>query len=149
VSPGDRPLTASLHTDSAEIGVSFRPPGYFAKIGFVYVNTTSAPVSMSGCHGPPDPQLEKKVDGQWVPAYFPIYMMCLDYPDFRIESGATHRGIISFHAFEPGHNMAPELRVDSIDGTYRLRWDFAEGTDATEGGRRVKAVSNEFRMVLR
>lgn len=150
LSPYSRPLTASLRTDSAEIGVHFRPPAYVAKIGFVYVNTTAGPVSMAGCGGPPDPQLEKKVDGRWVPAYYPFYLACLTKPDFRIESGATYRGVISFGAFEPGHNTAPELLVDSIDGIYRLRWDFAEGTDATaEGVRRVEAVSNEFRMVLR
>ena len=150
LNPLRRPLTASLRTDSAEIGVQFRPPVYVAEIGFVYVNTTSNPVSIAGCGGPPDPQVEKKVGGRWVPAYHPIYLACRMVPDFSIESGKTHRGVISFGAFEPGNKIGPELLVDSIDGIYRLRWIFTEGTDAfAPGARRVEAVSNEFRMILR
>lgn len=144
-----RLLFTSLSTDSAVIGVRFSPPGYFAEIGFVYVNTTAGPVSISGCHGPPDPELEKRVDGRWVRAYHQIHLLCLTKPDFRVESGATHRDVISFVAFQPGQNKAPVLLVDSIDGTYRLRWNLVEGTDASEGGRKVEAISNEFRMVLR
>jgi len=66
-----------------------------------------------------------------------------------IASGGTFKGVLNFSAFEPGHNWGPELRVASIDGIYRLRWDFAEGTDATASGvRKVESTSNEFRMVL-
>jgi hypothetical protein len=44
----------------------------------------------------------------------------------------------------------PRLDVTSIDGVYRLRWDFVEGTDASvHGAKVVKSTSNEFRMVLR
>jgi hypothetical protein len=75
--------------------------------------------------------------------------MCRTTPDFRIESGATHRGVISFTAYEPGQNKYPDLLVDSIDGTYRLRLGFAQGIEETESARRVEATSNEFRMVLR
>jgi hypothetical protein len=52
-------------------------------------------------------------------------------------------------ASAPGHNMMPELKVDSIDGTYRLRWIFSEGTEASRDARKVEGISNEFRMVLR
>ena len=37
----DRQLSASLRTDSAEIGVHKSGNAYLAKIGFLYVNTTS------------------------------------------------------------------------------------------------------------
>jgi len=122
---------------------------YHAKIGFVYTNTTAKPVSKAGCGSPPFPGLEKKVNDQWVAAYYPLYLMCLTKPDFMLESGQTYRGVLEFMAHEPGHHTGPELRVDSIDGIYRLRWDFAEGTDATaKGARRVQSISNEFRMVL-
>ena len=44
----------------------------------------------------------------------------------------------------------PELEVDSIDGVYRLHWGFTEGPNASaDKARRVNAVSNEFRMILR
>lgn len=147
--PTRGPLTASLRTDSAEIGVEFRSRAYVAKIGFVYTNTTPGPVSKSRCGEPADPHLEKRVDGRWVEVYRPVYLMCRTTPDFRIESGATHRGVISFTAYEPGQNKYPDLLVDSIGGTYRLRWVLAEGAEATESARRVEAISNEFRMVLR
>ena len=148
--PLRRPLTASLRTDSAEIGVQFRPPVYVAKIGFVFVNTTAGPISKAGCGGLPDPQVEKKVDGHWVPAYHPVDLACRITPDFRIESGATLRGVVSFGAYERGHNTYPELLVDSIDGIYRLWWSFVQGADASlKSARRVDAVSDEFRMVLR
>ncbi len=149
LSPFRRPLSASLHTDSAEIGVRHSGFAYVAKIGFLYTNTTAKPVSKAGCGGPPFPDLEKKVNDQWVGAYYPAYLMCLTKPDFMLESGQKYHGVLEFTAFERGHNTMPELRVDSNDGIYRLRWDFVEGIDATaKGARRVESTSNEFRMVL-
>jgi len=144
-----RPLTASLRTDSAEIGVQLSEYTYHAKIGFVYVNTTSEPVAKAGCGFPAFPGLEKKVDGKWVEAYYPFYAACLTKPDFTLPRGGTYRGVLQFLAFQAGHQAGPELRVDSIDGVYRLEWDFVQGTDVSvKNARRVNAVSNEFRMVL-
>jgi hypothetical protein len=149
LAPSTPPLAASLRTDSTEIGAHRSGFYYLANIGFVYTNTTAKPVSMAGC-GPRFPELEKNVGGKWVAAYYPVYLACLTKPDFMIESGATFRGVLQFMASEPGHNTMPELNVDSIDGIYRLRWDFREGTDATAPGTRsVESISNEFRMVLR
>lgn len=148
--PYSRPLHASLRTDSAEFGVRLADSVYMAKIGFVYVNTTGGVVSKAGCGRPPDPLVEKRVAGEWIPAYNPVYLACLTKPDFRLESGATFRDVIEFRAYERGGNTWPKLLVDSIDGIYRLRWDFVEGFDATDTtARRVEAVSNEFRMILR
>jgi hypothetical protein len=144
-----RPLIASLRTDSAEIGVQLSEYTYHAKIGFVYVNTSSGPVAKAGCGFPPLPGLEKKVDGKWVEAYYPVYAACLTKPDYTLPSGGTYHGVLQFLAFQPGHQAGPELRVDSIDGVYRLEWDFVEGTDVSvKNARRVNAISNEFRMVL-
>ena len=149
LAPSTRPLTASLRTDSTEIGAHRSGFYYLANIGFVYTNTTAKPVSIAGC-GVRFPELEKHVGGKWVAAYYPVYLLCLTKPDFMIESGATFRGVLQFMASEPGHNTMPELNVDSIDGIYRLRWDFREGTDATApGSRSVESVSNEFQMVLK
>jgi hypothetical protein len=150
LAPSARSLTASLRTDSTQIGVHRSGFAYIANIGFVYTNTTPKPVSKAGCGGPPFPQLEKNVGGQWVAAFYPVYLDCLTKPDFNIPSGETFRGVLQFTAYERGHNTAPELNVDSIDGIYRLRWDFREGTDATTPGTRsVESISNEFQMVLK
>jgi hypothetical protein len=143
------PLTASLRTDSTQITVHHSGFGYHADIGFVYTNTTSKPVAKTGCGFPPWPDLEKKVNDKWVVAYNPAYLACLTKPDFTLQSGKRFHGVLPFAAFEPGHNIMPTLDVPSIDGVYRLRWDFVEGTDASmRGARRVKSTSNEFRMVL-
>ena len=144
------PEQALLRTDSAEVGVRFTGIAYAAKIGFLYVNTTDGAVSMAGCGGPPSPEVEKKVSGRWVVAYYPFYAMCRTIPDFSFDSGAKFHGEVDFFAFEPGHNTLPILKVDSIDGVYRLRWTFAKGRVAdAKDARRVEAISNEFRMVLR
>jgi hypothetical protein len=160
VSPSTRLLSASLRTDSAEIEVRHSGFAYIADIGFVYTNTTAQPVSKAGCGGPPFPDLEKKVDDHWVRAYSPIYAACLTKPDFMLRSGESYHGVLKFMAFEPGHNTMPTLDVDTIDGIYRLRWDFAKGTgmsvrdvvertDAyTKDARIVEGISNEFRMIL-
>lgn len=145
-----KPLSAYLHTDSTEIGVQFRGNAYVARIGFVLINNTGGPISRAGCGGPGWPDVEKKVNERWVPAYYPVYLACRMIPDFSWESGAAHRDAVAFMAFEPGHRMMPELLVDSIDGVYRLHWNFSEGREAgAKGARRVEAISNEFRMVLR
>ena len=143
------PLTASLRTDSAEIGVHLTEYTYHAKIGFVYVNTTSEPVAAAGCGFPAFPELQKKVGGDWVAAYYPVYFACRTKPDYTLPSGGTYRGVLEFLAVQPGHRAEPALRVDAIDGVYRLEWDFVQGTDASvKNARRVNAISNEFRMVL-
>jgi hypothetical protein len=149
INPGPRPAYAVLRTDSAEVFVKHQDFSYSATIGFVYTNTTAKPVSMALC-GPVLPWLEKKIDGKWVNAYSPAYLACRRIPDFTLASGAVYRGVLDFEAFEPGHHIGPTLDVPSIDGIYRLRLDFAEGTDPTrEGARPVKATSNEFRMIER
>lgn len=150
VARSKKPLLASLRTDSTEIGVEFRGNAYVADIGFVYVNETKGPVSQAGCGGPRWPDLEKRVNDRWVPVYYPISLACRTEPDFSLESGATWRGVLGFMAFEPGHNIEPELLVDSIDGVYRLRLDLTEGREAgAKGARRVEGTSNLFRMTLR
>ena len=141
-------LSASLRTDSTQVSVHRSGFNYIATIGFVYTNTTSTPVSKRGC-GVTPPDLEKKVNGEWVIAYRPVLPMCLRVPDFSIASGQTYHDLLQFMAAEPGHNTFPVLDVGSIDGIYRLRWDLVEGADAgAKGARTVKSTSNEFRMVL-
>jgi hypothetical protein len=147
--PSRRPASVLLRTDSTVIGAHHSGFYYIAKIGFILVNTTPEPISRRGCGGPGWPYLEKKVGDRWVAAYSPVVAACLTLPDWSLPSGATYRGLLDLMAFEPGHNAAPELMVDSIDGIFRLTWGFAQGTDpSVKGVRKVESVSNEFRITL-
>jgi L,D-peptidoglycan transpeptidase YkuD (ErfK/YbiS/YcfS/YnhG family) len=142
-----QPSHAVLSVNPTEIHVQHRGFFYSATIPFVYVNTTSSPVSKRGC-GTPHPKLEKKAGNLWVSAYSPVELMCLTVPDFSIPSGRHYADVLRVFAREPGHNSVTEWN-GSVDGTYRLRWDFVEGTDAgVPGARKVETVSNEFQMTL-
>lgn len=144
------PLRAPLTTDSTEVIVLFRGNAYVANIGFTFRNTTGRIISRVGCGGPGVPDLEKKVNGRWVPAYYAAVLACRISPDHFWNPGWSTHEVLRFMAFEPGHNIMPELKVDSIDGVYRLHWDFREGRDASaRRARRVEATSNEFHMTLR
>jgi L,D-peptidoglycan transpeptidase YkuD (ErfK/YbiS/YcfS/YnhG family) len=143
-----RPSHAVLSVNPSEILVEHRGITYSTTIPFVYVNTTGNPVSRMWCGGPL-PFVEKNVNGKWVPADDDGMLACRQIPDFSIPNGRSYSGVVRWIAHERGHNTGPELRVDSIGGVYRLRWDFVEGTVAdAPGARKVKTVSNEFRMVL-
>jgi hypothetical protein len=139
--PSKPPLTASLRTDSAQIGVRHGGSEYRADIGLVFTNTTAGPVSTPiSC--PPFQRLEKKVHDHWVVAYYPNCLVSQTTPTLTIESGQSYRDVLQFWAFDR------DLRVDSIEGVYRLRWDFVEGTYISADARKVESISNEFRMVL-
>jgi hypothetical protein len=116
----------------------------------MFTNTTGHAISRAGCGGPGFPDVEKKINGHWIAAYYPISLTCRSVPDYSWKPGAQIRDQVSFVAFVRGHHKMPELEVDSIDGVYRLHWAFTEGRDASvERARQVDAVSNEFRMILR
>ena len=148
------PLRAELHTDSTEVGVHFGGEIYYAKIGFVFVNTTAGPISLGGCGGPPMPEVEKLVDGRWVVAYYPVYAACRTFPDFSLPSGARYRNEVVFIVAPRGAKTFPQLEVDSINGTYRLHWIWNEGTGPESPiasgpvPRPVEAISNQFQMIL-
>ena len=143
------PLTASLRTDSGQIGVRHGGFTYRADIGLVFTNTTANPVS-TAIWCPPFQTLEKKVHDRWVAATG--YKNCLlssTMPGLTLESSQSYRDVLQFWASDRGHSGWPELQVDSIEGIYRLRWDFVEGTDASaKDARKVESTSNEFRVVL-
>jgi hypothetical protein len=149
------PLDAELRTDSSEVGVHFGGEVYVAKIGFVFRNTTAGPISLGGCGGPPMPQLEKLVSGSWVAAYYPFYPACRTFPDFVLNAGATYRNSVTVMAAPRGAKTGPQMEVDSVNGVYRLHWIWNEGKgpdSPIQRGptpRRVEAISNQFRMILR
>ena len=114
----------------------------------MYTNRSGDAVSATHCHTPPPPTLEKRVGEEWVRAYSPVMLMCLTIPHFRIAAGATYRGTLHFAAAPRGRNMAPALEVESIPGTYRLRWGLRAGNDPeARDAPMVEAISNEFRLV--
>jgi hypothetical protein len=146
-SPTD--LGVSLVTDSVGITVYHRGIGYMTDIGFTLSNNSRKPISRAGCGGPGWPDIEKKVDGRWVPAYYQVYLSCRTIPDFSWDAGTHMHEVVHFGAVEKGHNISPELLIDSIDGVYRLRWSFTEGQVAdAKRARHITVVSNEFRMTL-
>ena len=146
----ERQAAATLATDSAQYAVRFEGGMYRGTIGYVYTNRSGDAVSATHCHTPPPPVLEKKVGEEWVRAYNPVMLACLSIPHFRIAAGTTYRGTLHFAAAPSGRNMAPALEVESIPGTYRLRWGLRAGSDPeARDAPIIEAISNEFRMVER
>ena len=142
---GSSELRLSFVTDSSHVTVYDRGNAYVGNIAYTLTNTTNQPISRSGCGGPGYPDLEKKVSNRWVVAYDNISLACRTHPDFSWDPGSQIRDVLRFTAFKPGHNTYPQIRVDSIDGTYRLRWSFTEGRqEGAKGARSIEAVSNEF-----
>jgi L,D-peptidoglycan transpeptidase YkuD (ErfK/YbiS/YcfS/YnhG family) len=141
-----RPSHAVLSVNPAVIYVQHRGISYSADIPFVFVNTTANPISRAGC-GVSLPSIEKKVGDRWILPYDRVELLCRTIPDFSIASGKSFSAVLKIIAFEPGHHSFPDWR-GTVDGIYRLRWDFAEGAAAVKGARRIETVSNEFQMTL-
>jgi hypothetical protein len=146
----DRQARATLVTDSTEYTVRLVDGMYRTMIGYTYTNNSGDAVSATHCQAPPPPVLEKRVGEAWVRAYDPVMLMCLTIPHFRIAAGSTYRGTLHVAAAPPGRNVAPVFEVESIPGTYRLRWTLRAGNDPeAPGAAVVEAISNEFRLIER
>jgi len=103
---------------------------------------------MAGCGGPYSPGFEKLIDGKWVGVLGMPTLLCLIKPDFYISAGKSLSGVAEYYAFDPGHRIAPDLRMDSIGGTYHLVSEWTVGLDASDPkARRVVFKSNPFRLV--
>lgn len=138
----------TLRTDSARYTVRFAPPLYRVRIGFVYRNGTGTPVSTEYCREPGPPTLEKAVGGRWVPAYNPVTLLCQVVPPFRVAPGGTYRGTLDVAVAPRGTRVGPQLAVDSIAGTYRLRWALRAGPEpADPRAPSVEASSPPFQLV--
>jgi len=137
-----------MRTDSTEISVGRGDQSYFARIGFVLVNTTSGPITSGMCL----PNAEKKVVGKkgkekWEAVSWGVVMGC-ERAGFK--QGESYRESLPFWPPNLERYMSPDHWVNTIDGTYRLRWVFVKGTDPVSGGaRKIEVVSNEFHMTLR
>lgn len=138
---------ATMQTDSTRYTVRFTKPVYRVRIGFVYTNGTDAPVSTNYCKTPGPPALEKEVSGRWVRAYDPIVLLCLAIPPFRLAAGQSYNGTLDVMVAQRGANFFPQLEVDSIPGTYRLRWALTAGSDPdAPDAASVEAISAPFEL---
>jgi hypothetical protein len=141
---------ATLVTDSTEYHAVLANGLYRADIGYRYTNHSRSSVSAVHCHTPPPPALEKNVGQGWVLAYSPVILMCETIPHFRVSAGATYRSTLHLAVAPPSRRMAPVLLVDSLPGTYRLRWALRAGDDPTDrDAPMVEAISNEFDLLVR
>jgi hypothetical protein len=138
----------ALQTDSAQYHVRYTDPWYSATIGYVFRNGGHTAVSSNYCRTPPPPILEKDMGGgHWVRAYDQIVLLCKTIPPFRVAAGRTYRGTLHVAVARPDAHMGPSLEVDSIPGTYRLRWKLIAGDDPDLGRPVLEIVSSPFRLI--
>jgi hypothetical protein len=85
-----------------------------------------------------------------VVAYSPILQLCKSEPPFRVAAGATYWGVLALLVAPKGSSFGPALKVDSIAGTYRLRWALRAAADPdNRSAPLIEAISPSFRLVER
>ena len=120
--------------------------GVEVSIPMTFTNVTAGTVYFVGCHRPPAPVLQKRVEGEWVNVWGAVELLCLS-PPWPITPGEKFRDTLHVQGFWPGQNIAPEFTSD-VPGTYRLLRAVHSGPDPLaplipEESR----VSNEFELV--
>ncbi len=141
---------STIETDSSLYTVRFTNPYYHVRIGFVYKNATRRTVSANYCQKPGPPVVEKDVGGRWTLAFGAITLTCATDPPFRLAAGQQYRDTFDVWAAPRGTNFFPSLSIDSIPGTYRLRWILRAGPDPENRKESwVEATSAPFELVLR
>jgi len=121
------------------------------RIGWRFTNPTGVTLSTNYCQQPAPPALQKRVNGQWVvaPDDAVAVPLCQAIPPFRLPPNETYRSTRLFRTPGPNVGMDPMTQVDSINGTYRLRWGLRVGPDPdAPGAATIEAVSNEFRLTV-
>ena len=145
------PVADVLVTDSTEFGARLVGNAYAANIRYTFTNPARVTVSRNYCQAPPPPDLQKNINGSWVSVFPLVSPLCLSIPPFRIEPGASYRGFRPLRLDGVANvGMDPRIGIDSVNGTYRLRWSWVIGPDPdAPGAARLEALSNEFRIVVR
>ncbi len=143
------PTDGMLRTGATEYVVRQENGLLRTEIGLTFVNRTGGAVYIPSCHGPYPPVLEKVVDGQWVIAYAPIVLLCLEQP-VAIAPGKSYDFAYRVHAALPGTNAGPQFSVTPIAGTYRAVWGLfseklADGT-TTKPLAAESRTSNTFQL---
>lgn len=100
--------------------------------------------------------LDKRVAGEWVPAYRPRCPLILA-PRIAVAPGAAHTSTLRVDAARPGRSLAlPRFQVEPVDGTYRLVYrvyvDPEQGTAQPADDARLlpeeRRVSNPFAIAI-
>ena len=111
-----------LQTDSeayrAEV---FKNPWHGVRFDIPYTitNTTDEAVYMIGCKRPMAPVLQKRTNGEWVPAYSSVEQLCMS-PLFIVKAGGQWQDTLRVYGIFPGQNAFPEFLTD-VEGEYRLK----------------------------
>lgn len=146
-----------LETSRARYDAVLRTDGYarwVVDVPYVTRNTTADTLVLIGCNTPPQPILEKRVEGAWRTAYDPVRRGCLS-PPWTLAPGETRRDTLHVSAALPGQNWAPVFNADEIEGTYRLNREIHRKTGTKTADALIpptellspeKRVSNPFEL---
>lgn len=132
-----------FRTDARSYTLHAGRDSYDVSIGVTFTNLTGDTVYFPRCKMP-EFELRKRVPGGWAGAWEPsAYFACKGQP-IVVPSRGRWRTRLDIRAFYPGSRWGgPQFRVDSIPGTYRLRWERVE-TPAAVSLPEEERVSNEF-----
>jgi len=123
------PGTELIQTDRAEYQLRTHGDGLATEIPFTFTNRTGTTVSVATCNGSAPPALEKWVNGKWIPAWSPIYLLC-GSPSIVIPRAATYTDTLRLFAGNPSSDVHPQFLVEEIPGTYRPVWHSVGFKDA-------------------
>lgn len=105
--------TSQLHYDARRVA-----DGIEIHIPYVYRNATGDSVYFINCNEIIVPSLEKRTGGTWSSVWSGATPACLSAPVVVPPDGEYMDTVRVLS----GPNMYPQLRVDRIEGTYRLVW---------------------------
>jgi hypothetical protein len=109
--PGFR--TSRLHYDARRVG-----DGIEIHIPYVYRNATGDSVHFTNCNEIIVPSLEKQIGDTWSSVWTGASPACRRHP-VVMPPGGERMDTVHVPA---APDMHPNLRVDDLDGTYRLVW---------------------------
>ena len=115
------PGTELIQTDRAEYQLRTHGDGLATEIPFTFTNRAGATVYVANCNGGAPPALEKRVNGEWIPAWSPVYLLCAS-PSMVIPPFATYSDTLHLSAPNPLSDYHPQWMVEEVPGTYRLVW---------------------------
>jgi hypothetical protein len=144
------PRAVTLRVDSSAYVLRVVGSTYRTDIGFTFTNHTGGTVSKAICGGPTPPTLEMEVSpGRWMMAYSVVELMCDTDPPFRVANDRSYHGTV--HVVAAPHGVGGPLGgwiVDTIPGTYRLRWNLRGGADPHKASAAIiDAISPSFRLI--
>lgn len=151
ITPLVRDTSALIQTSELRYEIVPNSMGRGADIPFVYRNTLSDTLYIVNCRGEVKPFVDRLVDGEWKPAWSPVYLLCLSEP-IKIAPGASYSDVLLFGGAPAGSNIIPQLPAGDLNGTYRLRLSSVvfHNPPRSAGGDSVEyrfRISNAFSLV--